>query len=72
MQIEALKTPGVEIYGVDIAAGLGDNEFGAIQQAFVEHGLIFFRDQMLSEQDHIDLARRFGDININRFFAANG
>ena len=71
MQIEALKTPGVEIYGVDIAAGLGDNEFGAIQQAFVEHGLIFFRDQMLSEQDHIDLARRFGDININRFFAAN-
>ena len=71
MQIEALKTPGVEIYGVDIAAGLGDNEFGAIQQAFVEHGLIFFRDQTLSEQDHIDLARRFGDININRFFAAN-
>jgi len=71
VQIAELDTPGVEISGIDIAAGLSDNEFNAVQKAFNEHGLIFFRGQTLSEKDHIDFARRFGEININRFFAAN-
>ena len=38
---------------------------------FAEHGVVFFRDQELSEDDHIALAERFGPININRFFAAH-
>lgn len=61
---------GAEITGVDIRS-LSDNEFAAITTAFTEYGLVFFRDQTITEEDHIAFARRFGNINVNRFFAAN-
>lgn len=71
LDIRPLEGVGAEITGVDIAAGLSNAQFDAIHEAFSEHGLIFFRDQSISEQDHIDLARRFGEIDINKFFAAH-
>lgn len=58
---------GAEIRGVDLA-DLGDGEFARIHQAFVEHGVIFFRDQDLTPAEHLAFAERFGDINVNRFF----
>ncbi len=61
---------GIEILGVDLA-NMSDNEFNAVKQAYAEHGLVFFRDQNLTEQQHIELAEKFGPININRFFTAN-
>jgi len=70
MQISAVEGLGAEITGVDIKS-LSNSEFSAIQDAFAEHGVIFFRDQETEESDHIAFAKRFGDININRFFAAH-
>ncbi|MFN7054007.1 TauD/TfdA dioxygenase family protein [Hyphomonas sp.] len=70
MQITSLPGAGAEITGVDIRH-LNEDEFGAIRQAYADHGIIFFRDQTLSEDDHIAFARRFGPININRFFLAH-
>ena len=70
MQITSVEGLGAEITGVDIKS-LSDAEFEAIQSAFAEHGVIFFRGQETSEDDHIAFAERFGDININRFFAAH-
>lgn len=61
---------GVEILGVNLMS-LSDNELRAIKEAYAEHGLVFFRDQALDEQGHIALAGKFGNININRFFAAH-
>jgi len=61
---------GAEVTGVKLNH-LSDAEFRQIQSVFAEYGLIFFRDQKLSEADHIAFARRWGDININRFFAAH-
>jgi taurine dioxygenase len=61
---------GAEIFGVDIAAGLSDAQFAAIEGAYGEHGVIFFRDQTLTPEQHIAFARRFGEINVNRFFKA--
>jgi taurine dioxygenase len=73
MSVSVTPLPGVgaEIGGVDIAAGLTDEALAKVKSAFSEHGLIFFRGQSISEQDHIAFAKCFGDININRFFAAN-
>ena len=34
----------------------------------LDYGVIFFRGQDLTPQQHIDLAERWGTININRFF----
>jgi len=71
MDIRPLSGVGAEIHGVDIASGLSNTEFDAIHEAFSQHGLIFFRDQSISEDDHIAFAQKFGEIDINRFFAAH-
>lgn len=70
IQITPVDGVGAEITGIDIKS-LSDAEFADIQDAFAEHGVIFFRDQDTAEEDHIAFAERFGDININRFFAAH-
>ena len=59
---------GALIEGVDIAAGVDDDTFAAIRQAYVDHGVIFFRDQHLTEDQHIEWAERWSEINVNRFF----
>jgi len=70
MQIETLPGVGAEITGVDLKA-LTETEFDAIRQAYADHGVIFFRDQDLTEDDHIAFAERWAPINVNRFFAAH-
>ncbi len=61
---------GAEVRGVDLARMI-DDAFDAVRKAFADHGVVFFREQSLSETDHIGLAQRFGPININCFFAAH-
>ena len=60
---------GAEISGVDLSIDLSDTIFSEIRQTFIEHGLIFFRNQELTPEDHLRFAKRWGEININRFFA---
>jgi taurine dioxygenase len=67
MKTKAHPGAGVEISDVDLRT-VDDETFAKILALFVEHGLLFFRDQTLSEEDHIALAERFGAINVNRFF----
>jgi len=62
---------GAEVLGIDIAAGIAPDDFAAIRAAFAQHGVIFFRDQRIDEAQHIAFARQWGEININRFFAAH-
>lgn len=73
MTIEIRRTGrvGAEILGIDLTRELDDATFAAVRSAFAEHGVIFFRDQALDERQHIAFARRWGAININRFFGAH-
>ena len=59
---------GAEIFGVDLAAGVNDETFDQIRGAFLDHGVIVVRDQNLTPEQHLAAARRFGKINVNRFF----
>ena len=59
---------GAEILGVDLAAGIDDETFARIRETFLEHGVIVIRDQDLTPEQHLAAARRFGPINVNRFF----
>lgn len=70
MQTKPHPGAGLEITDVDLRT-LDDATFAAIRALFAEHGLLVFRGQALTEEDHIAFARRFGTININRFFAHN-
>jgi len=58
---------GVEIHDIDLRT-VSDQEIVACKAAQREHGVIFFRDQVLSCEEHIAAAERFGEIVINRFF----
>jgi taurine dioxygenase len=61
---------GAELLGIDLSEGLDADVLADIRQAFNDHGVIFFRDQRLTPEQHIAFAERFGPININRFFKA--
>src|ERR1044071_811407 len=57
---------GAELLGVDLSA-LDADAVGEIREAFNQHGVIFFRDQRLTPEQHIAFAQSIGPININRF-----
>ncbi len=58
---------GAEITGVDVKS-MNDETFAALRDVFLDRSVIVLRDQDLGPDDHIAFARRWGDININRFF----
>jgi taurine dioxygenase len=60
---------GAEIEGLDLSRPLGDDAVAMVRSALFEHGVIFFRDQRLTPEQHIAFAEQFAPININRFFA---
>ncbi|WP_428487307.1 TauD/TfdA dioxygenase family protein [Rhodopila sp.] len=62
-------TVGAEIAGVNLAEPLIDQAVATIRLTLADRGVVFFRDQTLRQDQHIALARQFGAININRFFA---
>ena len=58
---------GAEVRDVDLNS-LSDAEVEAVADAQAEHGVVFFRDQQLTPDGQLAAARRFGPINVNRFF----
>ena len=61
---------GAVIEGIDLSTPLEDADIDEMRGALDEHGVIFFRDQKLSPEQHIAFAERFGQIDVNRFFRA--
>jgi taurine dioxygenase len=58
---------GAMVSGVQLADAI-DEQIRAIRDAFVAYGVIFFREQSLSPEQHLVFARRMGDIVVNKFF----
>lgn len=58
---------GAEILDLDVRY-LSAQELEACNKAQQQHGVIFFRNQNLNCQQHIEFAERFGPIVVNRFF----
>lgn len=57
---------GAEIAGADLA-NLDDAQFADIHQAFLDHQVIFFRDQDITPEQQLNLAHRFGDIHYHPY-----
>jgi len=69
IEVRPLSTAlGAEIHGVDLTRPLPDAAYAEIRAAFLAHLVIFFRDQRLTPEQHIQLARRFGTIEINPIY----
>ena len=58
---------GAEIDGVDLQS-MSDEEVEAIADAQAAYGVVFLRGQTLTPDQQLAAARRFGPINVNRFF----
>lgn len=58
---------GAEIEGIDLSAELPEATIAAIRAAFVEHQVIFFRDQKLTPERQVAFGRRFGPLNIHPY-----
>jgi taurine dioxygenase len=70
IRVEPVSGPvGAEISGINLASDLGENEVTLIRDALFDRGVVFFRDQSISPEQHIAFAERFAPINVNRFFA---
>lgn len=57
---------GAEIHGIDLAA-LDDEAFAEIHAAWLEHQVVFFRDQDITPKQQLALALRIGDIHYHPY-----
>ena len=55
---------GAEISGVNLAK-LTDTEVSQIKAAFLQHLVLFFRDQDLSIEEHIEFGKHFGRLHLH-------
>src|SRR6187549_2712315 len=58
-------TIGAEIFGVDLAQPLGNQQFQEVHDALMDNLVIFFRDQKMSIDQHKDFGRRFGLLHVH-------
>jgi taurine dioxygenase len=52
---------GAEIAGIDLASDLDDEAVAAIRQAWLDHQVVFFRDQELDAERFLAFARTIGE-----------
>ncbi|MEM1194950.1 MAG: TauD/TfdA family dioxygenase [Pseudomonadota bacterium] len=56
---------GAEILNLDLSAPDIADAVPDIRAALLKHGVVFFRDQSLSQEQHIAFARHFGELEIH-------
>jgi taurine dioxygenase len=56
---------GAEIRGVDLSRDLDARTIAEIAAAFVDYGMIFFRNQNLDFSQLVSFARRFGELDVH-------
>ena len=66
IRVEPLTpTIGAVVEGVDLTQEMDDETFAAVTQAWMDHLVLFFRDQPLHPEQHLALGRRFGELHIH-------
>lgn len=58
---------GAEIRNVDLAS-LDETEADTVRRTLFDRGVVFFRGQHLTPEQHVAAAEKFGPIDVNRFF----
>jgi taurine dioxygenase len=58
---------GTEVHGIDLRQPLDDDTFKFLSSLLLERKVIFFRNQDLTKEQHMDLGRRWGELEVLRF-----
>ena len=53
---------GAEVIGLDVSEPLDVRTLAVIQQAFIDHHLLVFRDQSLSDTAQVAFSKQFGQL----------
>lgn len=53
---------GAEVLGIDLDGDVDDGDIAAIRRAWLDHCVIFFRDQKLPPGQFLSFAKRFGEV----------
>ena len=61
---------GAEISGIDLNEATSDEQLTEVRKVFGQYAVIFFRNQNLTPENEIRFAKRWGEINTNRFFSS--
>ena len=56
---------GAEVSGIDLSKPFSDAVFQQISDAWLEHLLLVFSNQCLSNKEHIEFSQRFGTLEIH-------
>jgi taurine dioxygenase len=56
---------GAEIGGIDLSQPLGNRTIDELHRALAENSVIFFRDQHISQDQHLAFGRLFGELHIH-------
>lgn len=59
---------GAEIEGVDLSKELSDDQLAEVRRASLDHHVLVFRNQTLSNEDHKRFARHFGRLHVHPYF----
>lgn len=54
---------GAEVCDLDLTQPMRESTFGEIHRAFLDYGILLFRGQNITREQHIDFSRRFGELD---------
>lgn len=58
-------TIGAEVTDIDLCRPLDDATYKSLRAALVQFKVLFFRDQDITPEQHLAVARRFGELEVN-------
>ena len=59
------STIGAEVSGIDLRRPLADETVAEVRQALLDHLVVFFRNQHISDEEHLAFALRFGTLSVS-------
>lgn len=65
MAVEILpmsEVGGAEVIGVDVRRAMSQTELAAVEQAFLDHRVLLFREQPMTAPELVDFAQQFGEL----------
>ncbi|MEC8198532.1 MAG: TauD/TfdA family dioxygenase, partial [Pseudomonadota bacterium] len=53
---------GAEVIGIDVKAVMPDADLAAVEQAFLNYGVLLFREQPMMARELVAFSRQFGEL----------
>ena len=58
---------GAEVYGINLADTCDSGTLAELNKAWLDHKVLFFRDQHITTDQHVAFCRQFGDLEVHPF-----